>query len=93
MHTAVISEGGGDVWIAAQKLVLCCEEPTPGQVYNAMDEERGKHPEISSVIKEEDLKDVFECATIDKHDALIIDQTVKHISKLNWGTSLILNQL
>ena len=51
------------------------------------------YPEISGVIKEEDFKDVFEYATIEKHDALIIDQTAKHIFKLNWDTALILNQL
>ena len=51
------------------------------------------YPEISGVIKEEDFKDVFEYATIEKHDALIIDQTAKHIFKLNWDTALIFNQL
>jgi hypothetical protein len=49
------------------------------------------YPEISGVIKKEDFKDVFEHATIDKHDALIIDQTAKHIFKLNRDTALILN--
>jgi hypothetical protein len=51
------------------------------------------YPEISGVIKEEDFKDVFEYATNEKHDALIIDQTAKHIFKLNWDTALIFNQL
>ena len=51
------------------------------------------YPEISGVIKEEDFKDVFEYATIEKHDALIIDQTAKHIFKLNLDTALIFNQL
>jgi hypothetical protein len=49
------------------------------------------YPEISGVIKEEDFVIVFEYATINKHDALIIDQTSKHIFKLNWDTALILN--
>jgi hypothetical protein len=49
------------------------------------------YPEISGVIKEEDFKIIFEYATINKHDALIIDQTSKHIFKLNWDTALILN--
>ncbi len=48
------------------------------------------YPEISGVIKEEDFKMVFEYATINKHDALIIDQTSKHIFKSNWDTALIL---
>ena len=42
------------------------------------------YPEISGVIKEEDFKIIFEYATINKHDALIIDQTSKHIFTLNW---------
>jgi hypothetical protein len=50
------------------------------------------YPEISGVIKEEDFENVFEYATIEKHDALIIDQTSKHIFKLNWDTALIINQ-
>ena len=49
------------------------------------------YPEISGVIKEEEFKNVFEYATLNKHDALIIDQTSKHIFKLNWDTALILN--
>ena len=49
------------------------------------------YPEISVVIKEEEFKNVFEYATLNKHDALIIDQTSKHIFKLNWDTALILN--
>jgi hypothetical protein len=49
------------------------------------------YPEISGVIKEEDFINVFEYATLNKHDALIIDQTSKHIFKLNWDTALILN--
>ncbi len=48
--------------------------------------------EISGVIKEEDFEIIFEYAKINKHDALIIDQTSKHIFKLkNWDTALILN--
>ena len=49
------------------------------------------YPEISGVIKEEDFKNLFEYSTLDKHDALIIDQTSKHIFKLNWDTALILD--
>ena len=49
------------------------------------------YPEISGVIKEDDFKIVFEYATINKHDALIIDQTSKHIFKLNWDTALVLS--
>ncbi len=51
------------------------------------------HLEISGVIKEEDFKNVFKYATLNKHDAwLLTDQTSKHIFKLNWDTSLILDQ-
>ena len=49
------------------------------------------YPEISGVTKEEDFKILFEYATLNKHDALIINQTSKHIFKLNWDTALILN--
>ena len=49
------------------------------------------YPEISGVIKEEDFKNLFEYSTLEKHDALIIDQTSKHIFKLNWDTALILD--
>ena len=49
------------------------------------------YPEISGVIKEEDFINIFEYATLNKHDALIIDQTSKHIFKLNWDTALILD--
>ncbi len=49
------------------------------------------YPEIYGVIIEEDFEIIFEYATINKHDALIIDQTSKHIFKLNWDTALILN--
>ncbi len=48
-------------------------------------------PEISGVIKEEDFKNLFEYSTLDKHDALIIDQTSKHIFKSNWDTASILD--
>ncbi len=30
-------------------------------------------------------------AVLNKHDALIIDQTSDHVFKLNWDTALILN--
>ncbi len=49
-----------------------------------------KYPEISGVIKEEEFKTVFEYAAVNKHDALIIEQTRKHIFKLNWDTALVL---
>ncbi len=49
------------------------------------------YPEMSGVKIEEDFQNVFEYATLNKHDALIIDQTSKQISKLNWDTALILN--
>jgi hypothetical protein len=49
------------------------------------------YPEISGVIKEEDYKIVFEYATINKHDALIIDQASKHVFELNCGTALTLD--
>jgi hypothetical protein len=49
------------------------------------------YPEISGIIKEDDFKIVFEYATINKHDALIIDQTSKHIFKLNWDTAVVLS--
>ena len=50
------------------------------------------YPEISGLIKEEDFETLFEYATKNKHNALIIDQTSKHdIFKLNWDTALILN--
>jgi hypothetical protein len=49
------------------------------------------YPEISGIIKEDDFKNVFEYATLNKHDALIIDQTSEHVFKLNWDTALILN--
>ncbi len=49
------------------------------------------YPEISGVIKKKEFKNVFEYATLNKHDALIIDQTSKHILELKWDTALILN--
>ena len=50
------------------------------------------YPEISGLIKEEDFEMLFEYATKDKHNALIIDQTSKHdIFKLNWDVALRIN--
>ena len=46
------------------------------------------YPEISGIIKEEDFE-MFEYATKEKHNALIIDQTSKHnVFKLNWDVAL-----
>ena len=50
------------------------------------------YPEISGIIKEEDFEILFEYATKDKHNALIIDQTAKqNIFKLNWDVALKIN--
>ena len=50
------------------------------------------YPEISGLIKEEDFETLFEYATKNKHNALIIDQTSKHdIFKLNWDVALRIN--
>jgi len=50
------------------------------------------YPEISGIIKEEDFEILFEYATKDKHNALIIDQTSKqNIFKLNWDVALKIN--
>ena len=47
------------------------------------------YPEISGIIKEEDFETLFEYATKEKHNALIIDQTSKHnVFKLNWDVAL-----
>jgi hypothetical protein len=47
------------------------------------------YPEISGIIKEEDFEILFEYATKDKHNALIIDQTSKqNVFKLNWDVAL-----
>jgi len=47
------------------------------------------YPEISGVIKEEDFEILFEYATKEKHDALIIDQTSnKYPFRLNWDIGL-----
>jgi peptide/nickel transport system substrate-binding protein len=48
---------------------------------------------IFKINEVEDFKNLFEYSILDKHDALIIDQTSKHIFKLNWDTALIFNQL
>jgi hypothetical protein len=46
------------------------------------------YPEVSGVVKEDEFLALFEYATFDKHDALIIDQTAKNMFKLNWDTAL-----
>ncbi len=47
------------------------------------------YPEIWGLMKEGDFEIVFEYATLNMHDALIIDQTSKHVFKLNWDAALI----
>ena len=37
------------------------------------------YPEVSGVIKEEDFETIFEYATKERHNSLIIDQTAKNI--------------
>ena len=49
------------------------------------------YPEVSGVVKEDEFLALFEYATFDKHDALIIDQTSKNMFKLNWDTALKLS--
>ena len=50
------------------------------------------YPEISGIIKEDDFQTLFEYATKEKHNALIIDQTSKHnVFKLNWDIGLKIN--
>ena len=50
------------------------------------------YPEISGIIKEDDFQTLFEYATKEKHNALIIDQTSKHnLFKLNWDIGLKIN--
>ena len=44
--------------------------------------------EVSGVVKEDEFLALFEYATFDKHDALIIDQTSTNMFKLNWDTAL-----
>ena len=46
------------------------------------------YPEVSGVVKEDAFLALFEYATFDKHDALIIDQTSTNMFKLNWDTAL-----
>ena len=47
------------------------------------------YPEISGVIKEEEFEMLFEYATQEKHNALIIDQTSKqNMFKSNWDIVL-----
>ena len=47
------------------------------------------YPEISGIIKEEEFELLFDYATENKHNALIIDQTSKqNIFKLNWDVAL-----
>ena len=50
------------------------------------------YPEISGIIKEDDFQTLFEYATKEKHNALIIDQTSKHnVFILNWDIGLKIN--
>jgi len=50
------------------------------------------YPEISGIIKEEEFELLFDYATENKHNALIIDQTSKqNIFKLNWDVALKIN--
>ena len=50
------------------------------------------YPEISGIIKEEEFETLFEYATKERHNALIIDQTSKqNVFKLNWGVALHLS--
>ena len=50
------------------------------------------YPEISGIIKEDDFQTLFEYATKEKHNALIIDQTSKHnVFKSNWDIGLKIN--
>lgn len=47
------------------------------------------YPEVSGTIKEEDFEALFEYATKEKHNALIIDQTSKtNTFKINWDKGL-----
>ena len=52
-----------------------------------------KYPEVSGVIKEDEFLALFEYATNNKHDALIIDQTSKNMFKLNWDIGLKLSYI
>jgi len=49
------------------------------------------YPEVSAVLKEDEFLSLFEYATKDKHNALIIDQTSSNMFKLNWDVGLKLN--
>jgi hypothetical protein len=50
------------------------------------------YPEISGIIKEEEFETLFEYATKERHNALIIDQTSKqNVFKLNWDVALKIN--
>lgn len=52
------------------------------------------YPEISGIIKEEEFELLFDYATENKHNALIIDQTSKqNIFKLNWDVALKINNM
>ena len=52
------------------------------------------YPEISGIIKEEEFELLFDYATENKHNALIIDQTLKqNIFKLNWDVALKINNM
>ena len=50
------------------------------------------YPEISGIIKEDEFEILFEYATKDRHDSLIIDQTKdKYPFRFNWDVALKLN--
>ena len=52
------------------------------------------YPEILGIIKEEEFELLFDYATENKHNALIIDQTSKqNIFKLNWDVALKINNM
>ena len=52
------------------------------------------YPEISGIIKEEEFELLFDYATENKHNALIIDQTSKqNIFKLNWDVALKISNM
>jgi hypothetical protein len=49
------------------------------------------YPEISGLIKEEEFENLFEYATKNRHDSLIIDQTNnKYPFRLNWDIALLI---
>ncbi len=49
------------------------------------------YPEIFGVVLKKNISKIYQCATMDWHDALNIDQTPKHNLTFNWDTKSILN--